>query len=132
MRNSLNDWKSRLRGQQGGSRANLFVTLVVIGVMLFVAIKIVPVYFANYEFQDSLDSESRYALTGYPHRNEEDVRDDIMKKAQDLGIPAKREAIQVSLGNGRVDISLNYSVPIDLIVYQWTPEFHPHADNHTI
>jgi hypothetical protein len=122
----------RSLGQHGGSKLNLMITLAVMAAMVFGAIKIVPVYFANYEFQDALDSESRFALTGYPKRNEEDIRDDIMKKAQDLGIPAKREAIQVSLGNGKVDLSLDYSVPIDLVVYQWTPEFHPHADNHTI
>jgi hypothetical protein len=122
----------RSLGQHGGSKLNLMITLAVMAAMVFGAIKIVPVYFANYQFQDALDSESRFALTGYPKRNEEDIRDDIMKKAQDLGIPAKREAIQVSLGNGKVDISLDYSVPIDLVVYQWTPEFHPHADNHTI
>jgi hypothetical protein len=126
----MNDRRSL--GQRGGSKLNLTITLAVMAAMVFGAIKIVPVYFANYEFQDALDSESRFALTGYPKRNEEDIRDDIMKKAQDLGIPAKREAIQVSLGNGKVEISLDYSVPIDLVVYQWTPEFHPHADNHTI
>ena len=36
------------------------------------------------------------------------------------------------LDNGSVDISLDYSVPIDLAVYQFTLQFHPHADNHTI
>jgi len=118
--------------QRGGSKFKFIFTLFILGAMVFGAIKVVPVYFANYEFQDALNSESRFALTGYPKRNVEDIRDDVFKKAQDLGIPAKREAIQVNLANGSVDISLDYSVPIDLGVYQWTPEFHPHADNHTI
>jgi len=119
-------------GEHGGSRFKLLVTLAVLGAMAFAAIKIVPVYFAAYEFQDALNSESRFALTGYPKRNAEDIRDDVLKKAIDLGIPAKREAIQVNLGNGSVDISMDYVVPIDLGVYQWAPDFHPHADNHTI
>jgi hypothetical protein len=29
-------------------------------------------------------------------------------------------------------ISLDYSVPIDLQVYQFSLQFHDHADNHTI
>jgi hypothetical protein len=119
-------------GQRGGSRINLAVTLAVLGAMIFTGVKVVPVYFENYQFQDSLESESRFALTGYPKRNEEDIRDDIMKKAQDLDIPLQRDAIQVELGNGKVDISMDYSVPIDLAVYQFTLQFHPHADNHTI
>ena len=119
-------------GQRGGSRLNLAFTLAIIGAMVFAGIKVVPVYFENYQFQDSLDSESRFALTGYPKRNEEDIRDDIMKKASDLDIPLQRDAIQVSLGNGKVDISMDYAVPIDLAVYQFTLQFHPHTDNHTI
>jgi hypothetical protein len=132
MSSSKNISHARTARERGGSKLNLIITLAVMAAMVLAAIRIVPVYFANYQFQDALNSESRFALTGYPKRTEEDVRDDIMKKAQELGIPAKREDIQVSLGNGKVDISLDYSVPIDLVVYQWTPQFHPHADNHTI
>ena len=58
-------------------RLNLLVTLVILGAMVFAAVKIVPVYFANYQFQDAINSESRFALTGYPKRNVEDIRDDI-------------------------------------------------------
>jgi len=134
MRRSMNFSMKRgkEREERGGSKLNLIFTLFIIGAMVFAGIKLVPVYFANYEFQDSLNSESRFALTGYPKRNAEDVRDDIMKKAQDLGVPLQRDAIQVELNNGSVDISTDYSVPIDLAVYQFTLQFHPHADNHTI
>jgi hypothetical protein len=134
MRSSMNFSMKRGkgRGERGGSKTNLVFTLLIIGAMVFGGIKLVPVYFANYEFQDSLNSESRFALTGYPKRNAEDVRDDIMKKAQDLGVPLQRDAIQVELNNGSVDITTDYSVPIDLAVYQFTLQFHPHADNHTI
>ena len=119
-------------GQKGGAKINLLITLIILGSMIFVGVKVIPVYFANYQFQDSINSESRFALTGYPKRNIDDVRNDIFKKAQDLGIPAKKEDIQVSMDNGYVSISLDYSVPIDLAVYQFTLQFHPHADNHSI
>lgn len=118
--------------ERGGSKANLVFTLVVLGAMTFVAAKIVPVYFANYEMQDSIESESRFALTGYPKKSAEDVRTDILNKAKDLGIPAQKDAIHVAMENGSVDIGLEYSVPIDLAVYQFTLQFHPHADNHSI
>jgi len=119
-------------GERGSNKLNLIVTLVVLGMMAFAAIKIVPVYFANYQFQDSLESESRFALTGYPKKNADDVRNDIWNKAKELGIPADKDAIHVELQNGSVDLGLDYSVPIDLAFYQFTLQFHPHADNHTI
>lgn len=120
------------RFERGGSKLNLLVTLGVMGAMLFGAVKIVPVYFANYQFQDAIESESRFALTGYPKKSVDDIRDDIFHKAQELGIPAQKDAIQIAVSNGSVDIGLDYTVPIDLSVYQFTLQFHPHADNHTI
>ncbi|MGA2718889.1 MAG: hypothetical protein ABSF78_07970, partial [Candidatus Acidiferrales bacterium] len=118
--------------EHGGSKASLFLTLLVLGAMAFAMIKIVPVYFANYQFQDSIESESRFALTGYPKKTPDDVRNDIWNKAKELGIPAQKDSIKIAMDNGSVDIGLDYAVPIDLAVYQFTLQFHPHADNHGI
>jgi anionic cell wall polymer biosynthesis LytR-Cps2A-Psr (LCP) family protein len=119
-------------GERGGSKLKLIMTLAILAAMVFGAVKIVPVYFANYQFQDAIESESRFALTGYPKRSPDDIRDDIMKKAQELDIPLQPDNIQVTVGNGTVDIAVNYSVTFDLAVYNWTHQFQPHADNHTI
>jgi hypothetical protein len=120
--------------QSGGGKINLIITLLVLGAIIFGAVKIVPVYLANYEFQDAIQTESKFALTGYPKKSTEDIRDDIYKKAQELDIPTTRDAIKLMVdpNSGNVDIGLDYSVPIDLKVYQLTLQFHPHADNHTI
>jgi hypothetical protein len=123
---------SKRSTERGGSKINLVITLLVLGAMVFAGVKIVPIYFAKYQFQDSVESESRFALTGYPKRSVDDIKDDVFKKAQELGIPVQRDAIQVVVGNGTVDIAVDYSVPIDLAVYQWTPQFHVQADNHSI
>jgi hypothetical protein len=119
-------------GERGGSKLNLLITLIVLGAMVFAAAKIVPVYFANYQFQDSIETESKFALTGYPKKSPDDVRNDVWNKAQELGIPADKDAIRVAMDNNNVDIGLDYTVPIDLSFYQFTLQFHPHADNHSI
>jgi hypothetical protein len=120
--------------ERGGSRLRLVVTLLFIAAMIFVAVEVIPPYFAYYQFQDAIRTEVRFALTGYPKKSAEDIRDDIYQKAQELDIPATKDAIQLNMdtANGRVDIGVDYSVPINLKVYQFTLQFHPHADNHTI
>jgi hypothetical protein len=124
---------SHTTGERGGSKLSLLLTLVVVGALGFTAVKIVPVYVDNYQFQDSIEAESRFALTGYPKRSADDVRADIFKKAQEIGIPIiKAEDIRVNMTNGSVEIGTDYSVPIDLKFYQFTLQFHPHADNHSI
>jgi hypothetical protein len=118
----------------GSSKLNVILVLLVLGAMIFTIAKIVPVYFANFQFQDAIQTEARFALTGYPKKSLEDLREDVYKKAQELDIPTNRDDIRVAVDptRGYVDIGLDYSVPIDLKVYQFTLQFHPHADNHTI
>lgn len=121
------------RNAEGGrGKLNLVLTLAVLGAMIFAAVKVVPVYFANYQFQDSIQTESKFALTGYPKKTVDDVRSDVWNKAQELGIPADKDAIRVAMDDRNVEIGLDYSVPIDLSFYQFTLQFHPHADNHSI
>lgn len=110
----------------------MLLTVAVLGSLAFTAVKIVPVYVANYQFQDSIENESRFALAGYPKKSIDDIRGDVFKKVQELGIPAKEEDIQVTVNATNVDIGLDYTVPINLQVYQFTLQFHPHADNHSI
>lgn len=118
--------------ERGSSKLNTLFALVIFGGMIFSAVKIVPPYFANYQFQDAIETESKFALTGYPKRSQDDIQEEVFQKAQSLGIPAKRDDVRVAMGEGAVSISLDYSVPIDLQVYQFTLQFHPHADNHSI
>ncbi|MGH9717653.1 MAG: hypothetical protein ACRD4R_13130 [Candidatus Acidiferrales bacterium] len=118
--------------ERGGSRLNLLITLLIVAAMGIGAVKIAPVYVDNFEFQDAINTEAQYALSGWPKKTDDDIRQEVWKKAEDLGIPASPQDIQLSTANGNVSIGLNYSVPIDLYVYQFTLQFHPHADNHTI
>jgi len=120
--------------ERGGSKLNLIITLLVVAAIIFAGVKLVPVYFANYQFQDAMQTEARFALSSYPKKSIDDIRDDIFKKAQELSIPTKKESIRVIVDgtSGNVDISVDYIVTVDMAVYQWTHEFHPHADNHTI
>jgi len=119
-------------GERGGSKLKLLLALAFMGSMVFSAWKMIPPYFAKYQLQDAIESESRFALAAYPKKGDDDIREDVWKKMQELGIPAKREDIKLTVANGVVDISVDYTVPIDLAVYQFSLPFHLHADNHTI
>lgn len=125
----LNVRRNRER-QRGGSKFSSIMMLLVLGSMAFAAFKIVPAYFANYQLQDSMVTEARFAMVN--RKAATDVQDDIWKKVQELGIPAKKDDIQVTTDQGLVQITVNYSVPVDLIVYQYSLQFHPQADNKAI
>ena len=124
--------QARQHTQRGGSRVSLVITLLIIAAIVFAVVKVVPIYVNAYEFQDSMQTEARFALS-YPPKDANQIRSDIWQKAQDLSIPLDtKDEIQVMENQGAVNISVDYSVPVDLRVYQFTLQFHPHADNHTI
>jgi hypothetical protein len=116
--------------QRGGSRFSSIMKLLVLGAMAFAAFKIVPAYFADYQLKDAMGTEARYAQVN--RKNANDVQDDVWKKIQELGIPAKKEDIRVITEQGLVTISVSYTVPVDLMVTQHDLVFHDQADNKAI
>jgi predicted membrane protein len=119
---------TKIRGRQtGSSRLKAIIWTVILASFVYVCIRVVPLYFADYEFQDSLQTVARFASVN--HETPEDIRADLFKEAQSAEMPIKLEDIKVDRSNGRVDIQVNYSVTVDLHVYQWTLNFHPSASN---
>lgn len=116
--------------ERGGAKINLLLTLIVLGSMIFVGVMIAPPYFTNYQLQDAMKTEARFA--GYNRKTDDEIREDVWKKVQELGVPAKREDIHITNENNTLQITVNYSVPIDLKFNQFTLEFHAHGDNHSL
>jgi hypothetical protein len=79
-----------------------------------------------------MTTEARFATSTYPKKSPEDIQDDVDKKIKELGVPAKKEDVKVTTDGSLVAISLDYAVTFDLIVYQFTHQFHLYADSHPI
>jgi hypothetical protein len=103
----------------------LFVAMAIVG------IKIVPVYFSNYQFEDSIKNEALQST--YGSRSEDDIRDAVIKHAKEYDIPLTTKQVHVQRtgtnGAGSLSIEVDYSVPINLPGYSTTVEFHPSSKN---
>jgi hypothetical protein len=106
------------------------------GVVLFAAVglicfKLIPPYFANYEFEDAIKTEATQST--YTTRTEDDIRETIVKEARSYDIPLTPKQVKVSrvggFGAGTLSIEAEYSVPIELPGYSTTLEFHPSSKN---
>lgn len=116
--------------ERGGATRSFLLTIIIVAALIFFGAEIVPPYFANYQLQDSIETEARFAAGN--NKTQQDIQSDVLAKIKDLGIPAQAKDVHVTMVQGIVTISINYSVPVDLRVYQFTLQFHPHADNSTI
>jgi hypothetical protein len=114
--------------ERGGSALKTLIWLAILGAFAYVAIKTVPVLMAEYQFQDFMQTTARFASV---NRNQTaaDVSKLVMDEATKQSIPVKPEDIHVTAQAGLVNISADYSVTVDLSVYQLTLNFHPSAVN---
>lgn len=117
-------------GQRGASRLKAMIWLLLLAAFGYTCWKIVPVLFANYEFQDTVLSTAQLAAVN--RQTDDQIKDSLVKAAQDDGLPVKTEDITISHRGYNVDVSVDYSVTVDLRVYQWTFHFHPTAGSTAI
>jgi hypothetical protein len=114
------------RGQRGeGKLKALFYTIILVA-GVYVAFKIVPLYVADYQLKDKMGEQARFATVN--RYSDEQIRDVIFKTVQDLDIAAKREDIKVDHTNHGIRISLDYTAPVDFIVYKTDLTFSPSGE----
>jgi len=97
--------------------------LFVVVAMFYLAWKVLPPYFSNYQFQDELESQARYF--SYTPKSEQEIRDVIAKKAHDYDIPLTSEQVKVQRMGAEISISADYTVHIDIPVYPFDLHFTP-------
>jgi hypothetical protein len=119
-----------LPSQRGGGTVKAIVWTVILVYGAFAAYRIIPAYVAEYQLSDKMQETARFAIVN--HYSEEQVRDTIFKEVQDLEIPVKKEAIKVVSTQSIVKISLDYTVPVDLLVYHLDLHFTPNNENKSL
>jgi hypothetical protein len=117
---------SSKRSQRGEGKLKAIIYTVILLMGVYAAIKVVPVYVAEYELNDKITEQARFAVVN--HYTDDQIRDIIYKVIQDLDIPANREDIKVQNTNHGVMISVNYSVPVDFKVYKTELSFSPSSE----
>ena len=118
--------KNPQRRQRGAGKLKAIVYTAILVVGVYVAFKIVPLYVADYQLKDKMAEQARFAVVN--RYSDEQIRDVIYKTVQDLDIPAKREDIKVEHTNHGLRISLDYTAPVDLMVYQTEWSFAPSSE----
>jgi hypothetical protein len=118
--------KGPQRSQRGAGKLKAIIYTVILVVGVFMAFKIVPPYVANYQLKDKMSEQARFAVVN--RYSDDQVRDVIYKTVQDLDIPAKREDIKVEHTSHGLRISLDYTAPVDFMVYQTDWNFATSVD----
>jgi hypothetical protein len=111
----------RLRDQEGKGTAGCLLFLLVAAIAVFLAVRIGPTYYANKSFEADLRTEASRA--GANFLGDEAVLKNVLDLARRNEIRLKRENVKVERFAGQMFITVEYSVPVDLVVTERTMNF---------
>ena len=117
-------------GERGAGRWKAVFWLLVLVALVYCTVKILPHYINNYQLEDAMKTEARFGSV--QRTSDEEIRNVVYRKIQELEIPAHREDIRVQSAPGGVRIELSYTVEVDLAGYRLKLQFHPSADNRSL
>ena len=118
------------RFERGEGKLKGIVIVVIIVLAIYTAWKIVPPFVNDYQLSDMMQEQSRYAMVN--RYTEDQIRDKVYKEIVDLDIPVKREDIKIVANNNVVKISLDYTAPVDVLVYHADLHFTPNSETKSL
>jgi hypothetical protein len=117
-------------GEKGAGSLKAIIWTVILVILIYVGFQVVPLLVSEYQFQDGIQTIARMASVNRPAV--EKIRKSVLEEAQKDELPIASEDIKVESVGGNIRISADYSVVVDLKVYQWTLNFHPTASNNAL
>jgi hypothetical protein len=100
------------------------LAILVLVVAVHTLWQVVPPVYDNYQFEDAIREEAM-AASYNPKSSEQDIAENVMRKAADLNVPLDREQLQVQREGTQISISADYSVHIDVPLYPFDLTFNP-------
>lgn len=120
--------------ERGEGKIKAIISLLIIAGIFFALFQVAPAFMDNYWIQDAMVTEARIAAVN--KKGEEEIREVIWKVVKEhepkAAPPIRREDIRVEYTGRAVNISLKYSVPVNLVVYKFTLNFTPNAGDRPI
>jgi hypothetical protein len=106
-----------------------FLAIILVIVACF---EVVPPLMANYSFQDDLRNVALVDGANF-QKTEEDVRNDVVRKAKDQNLPITTKQITVQRintpGMSALYVAADYSVTVNLPGYSFDMHFTPNSGN---
>lgn len=100
--------------ERGDGKIGLIVMILVLAAITYVLVKVVPPRINAYEFKDWLDG---YTRNDCWQRTPDQMKKDLLQKADILELPIKPEGINIDRQGANIRIHVVFDVPVDLKVH---------------
>jgi hypothetical protein len=113
-----------VRTRRGASSLGCLFTLLILAVVIYFGVNIGEIYWRNYEFQDDMTQEVRFAA----HSSDAIIRNRLKAAADSLELPEDARDILIRRTQTTISIEAQYYEHIELPMYVRSVLFHPHAE----
>ena len=110
-----------LQDQEGKGTAGCLLFLMVAGIVIFLAVRVGPAYYANKSLEADLRTEASRA--GANFLSDDAIIKNVLDLARRNEVRLNRENVKLERFAGQVFITVTYSVPVDLVVTEQTMIF---------
>jgi cell division protein FtsL len=122
--------RPKRHAEKGAGKLKAIFWTLLLAAFIYVSVKVIPALINEYQFQDGIQTIARFATMN--RQTPDQIREAVLKEAQKDNLAIGAEDIKVEATNGNVKINADYSVVVDLAVYQWTLNFHPSVSNNAL
>ncbi len=129
---SASAWRSLAKSAWSGSsdesgKASFqgLLGLAVMGTMVYLAMTVIPVRAAAYQFDDEVREQVVLLGSGRRRVTDQEVRRTIFTRSQELGVPIKERDINIIRRRGYVHITVDYTMTVEFALgyrYDWNFE----------
>jgi hypothetical protein len=123
-----------LLDSEGKGFLGCMIAIILIAAMVFAAVKLGPIYYANYMFEEDLKNIT--SQSGARFRSNDDIIQDIVSTARERKIriteeDVKKGGIKIERYAGQLHITVKYSVPVDFLVFRKSISFESRNSSFT-
>ncbi len=116
---------SRWNAQRGEGRVGCIFWAAVLCITVLLAWKLIPVKVNNAELVDYMTEVAQFESARKPP---EELEKMILGRAGELAVPLTKDDVTVVRNGDRIRITMDYTVPVDLIVFTYNWHFHHELD----
>jgi hypothetical protein len=114
-----------------GTKTRGMLFLLVVIVLAYVGWNLIPPYFTNSQFQESVEDIAR--KTTYMPRTDEEIKTMVLRQAQSMDLPVKEDQVVITRNvDGGLGISVSYRIHVDFPVHPVDLDFTAASKNRRI
>jgi hypothetical protein len=116
-----------LHDSDGKGMVGCMVFIVLIGIAIFLSIRLIPIYYTNY----TMESEIKIVVSraGAHYLDDVAITKDVLDIARKNEIPIEKKNIQVRRFANQIFVELEYAVPVDFGVLERNLNFQIKASS---